>query len=217
MTNLRAFVAMGLSVLMGGCMMVGIAGSGNIVTEPRTVSGFSTVSLSGSGQVLIDQNGTEALTVTTDDNLLPYIKTEVRGDTLELGTKDPMTNLNPTGDIIFKLSVKHLDELNISGSGKADLKGVSEDHLRIRISGSGDVTAQGAASDLDLRISGSGDYRGDALKSKQATVGVSGSGNALVSASDTVDARVSGSGAVEYVGDPHVTQSVSGSGSVRRR
>jgi hypothetical protein len=217
MPNLRAWLLSGVSLFLGGCMLNAVAGSGKIVTEPRTVSGFSAVSLSGSGHLTIEQNGTEALTVTTDDNLLPYIKTEVRGNTLELGMKDPMTNVNPTNDVIFKLSVKKLAELNVSGSGKADVKGLTQDRLQVRISGSGDVTAAGAADDLDLRISGSGGYRGDTLKSKQATVGVSGSGSALVSASDTVDANVSGSGSVEYLGDPRVSQHVSGSGSVRRR
>jgi hypothetical protein len=216
MTNLRASLLIGGSVILGGCMFNGIPGSGKIVTEPRTVSGFSTVSLSGNGQVLVEQTGTESLTVTTDDNLLPYVKADVHGGTLELGTKE-MTNLNPTEDIVFKLTVKKLDELDISGSGKADVKRLDQDRLQVRISGSGDVSGQGTANDLDLRISGSGSYRGEALKSKQATVGVSGSGNALISASETLHANVSGSGTIEYVGDPQVTQNISGSGSVRRR
>jgi hypothetical protein len=217
MANVRAYVLMGGSVFLSGCMLNGIPGSGKIVSEPRTVSGFSTVSLSGSGQVLIAQTGTESLTVMTDDNLLPYIKTEVHGNTLELGTKDPMTNLNPTKDIVFKLTVKKLDGLDVSGSGQADLEGLTQDQLRVRISGSGDVAGQGAADDLDLRISGSGSYRGSELKSKHATVGVSGSGSAVINASETLNANISGSGTVDYVGEPHITQNISGSGSVRRR
>ena len=126
---------------------------------------------------------------------MPYVKADVHGGTLELGTKE-MTNLNPTEDIVFKLTVKKLDELDISGSGKADVKRLDQDRLQVRISGSGDVSGQGTANDLDLRISGSGSYRGEALKSKQATVGVSGSGNALISASETLHANVSGSGTI---------------------
>src|SRR6476646_6158368 len=110
MANLRACLLISCSVLLGGCMFDAIGGSGKIVTEPRTVSGFSGVSLSGSGQVIVEQTGSESLTVTTDDNLLPYIKTEVHGSTLELGTKD-MTNVRPSNDIVFKLTVKNLDEL----------------------------------------------------------------------------------------------------------
>ena len=217
MTRIRAGLAIGCCVFLSACMLNAIAGSGKIVTEPRNVSGFSTVSLSGSGQVLIEQGGTESLTVTTDDNLLPYVKTEVHGNTLELGFKDPMTNIQPTNDILFTLKVKTLEGLEISGSGKADVKGLAQDRLQVRISGSGDVAGQGTANDLELRISGSGSYRGQDIKSQRATVGVSGSGNAVISASDTLKADVSGSGTIEYVGEPQVTQNISGSGSVRRR
>jgi hypothetical protein len=217
MHDVRRWLVAGCTVFTSACMFTGIAGSGKILTEPRTVSGFSAVSLSGSGHVIVDQTGTESLTVTTDDNLLPYIKTEVHGNTLELGTKDPMTNLNPTEDIVFKLTVKNLDDVRISGSGQADVKGLTENQLQVRISGSGDMTGQGTVDNLDLRISGSGSYSGQQLQSKRATVGVSGSGSVVVNASDTLNANVSGSGSVEYVGDPQVTQNVSGSGSVHRR
>jgi hypothetical protein len=57
------------------------------------VPSFSNVSLSGSGQVILEQTANESLTVTTDDNLLPYIKTEVKGNRLEVGFTDSMTNL----------------------------------------------------------------------------------------------------------------------------
>jgi hypothetical protein len=217
MAKIRACLVIGCCLFLSACMLNAINGSGKIATEPRTVSGFSTVSLSGSGQVFIEQGGTESLTVTTDDNLLQYIKTEVHGNTLELGFTEPMTNVQPTNDIVFKLMVKKLEGLEISGSGKADVKGLAQDRLQVRISGSGNVSGQGSANDLELRISGSGSYRGQEIKSQRATVSVSGSGDAVISVSDTLKADVSGSGTIEYVGDPQVTQNISGSGSVRRR
>jgi hypothetical protein len=201
----------------GACGVNWINGSGKVTTEPRPVSGISAVSLNGTGQVLIEQTGTDSLTITTDDNLLPYIKTEMRGNRLELGLKDSFTNLNPTNGIIFKVTVKQLEGLEISGSGKAEAKKLNPEHLTVEISGSGAVAVQGTAEDLDLDISGSGAYDGELLRSKRANVDISGSGGAVLAASETLTANVSGSGAVEYVGDPQVTQNVSGSGSVRKR
>ena len=217
MHSVRASLLISCSVISGACVFDSVAGSGKIVTEPRTVSGFSAVSLSGSGQVTIEQTGMESLTVTTDDNLLPYIKTDVKGSTLELGFKDSMTSLMPTHDIVFRLTVRKLEGLDISGSGKADAKGLDPDRVKIKISGSGEVLAQGTANDLDLGISGSGRYRGEDMRSKRATIDISGSGGAVVAASETLKADVSGSGSIEYIGDPQVTQHVSGSGSVHRR
>jgi hypothetical protein len=214
MHSIRASLLISCSVMSGACVFDSVAGSGKIITEPRTVSGFSAVSLSGSGRVIIEQTGMESLTVTTDDNLLPYITTDVKGNTLELGLNDSMTQLRPTQGIVFRLTAKTLEGLDISGSGKADAKGLDPDHLRITISGSGEVSAQGTANYLDLRISGSGGYRGEDMRSKRATIGVSGSGGAVIAASETLRADVSGSGSIEYVGDPQVSQHVSGSGSV---
>jgi Putative auto-transporter adhesin, head GIN domain len=217
MARIRTGLLIGGCVFVSACMLNAVNGSGKIVTQSRAVSGISNVSLSGSGQVLIEQGDSESLTVTTDDNLLQYIQTYVHGNALDLGFTDPMTNIQPTNDIVFTLKVKKLEGLEISGSGKADVKGLAQDRLQIRISGSGDVSGQGTAHDLELRISGSGNYRGQDIKSQRATVGVSGSGNAVVSVSDTLKADVSGSGTIEYVGEPQVSQNISGSGSVRRR
>src|SRR5436190_2283958 len=99
MRNIGAGLAI-VGMFVSGCVFNSIGGSGKIVTDPRTVSGFSAVSLSGGGRLVIDETGTESLTVTTDDNLLRYVTTEVHGDTLELGI-DPMTNISPTEDIVF--------------------------------------------------------------------------------------------------------------------
>jgi hypothetical protein len=214
MRSIRASLLISCSVISVACVFDSVAGSGKIITEPRTVSGFSDVSLSGSGTVIIEQTGIESLAVTTDDNLLPYIKTEVKGNTLELGFQDSMTHLSPTHDIVFRLTAKTLEGLDVSGSGEVDAKGLDPDHLRIKISGSGKVSARGSASDLDLRISGSGGYRGEDMRSKRATIHISGSGGAVIAASETLQADVSGSGSIEYIGDPQVTRHVSGSGSV---
>ncbi len=217
MHNLRAWLLVSVSVGIGACAFNSVSGSGTVITEPRTVPSFSNVSLSGSGQVILEQTGKESLTVTTDDNLLPYIRTEVKGNTLELGFTDSMTNLRPTHNIDFRLTARTLEGLDISGSGRVDAKGLTPGHLTIGISGSGEVSADGTVDDLGLTISGSGSYRGEHMRSKRATIDISGSGGALVAASEQLKADVSGSGSIEYVGDPQVSQHLSGSGSVHKR
>src|SRR5262245_51971625 len=64
-----------------------VGGSGNAITESRNVSDFNSVRLMGSGQLTIDVTGTESLTIKADDNLLPYLTSEVNGKQLTLGTK----------------------------------------------------------------------------------------------------------------------------------
>ena len=64
-------------------------GSGNVVSESRNVSGFTKIDLSGAGEVTIDQNGTEALTIEAEDNLMSKVTSEVGDGTLRLGEKSP--------------------------------------------------------------------------------------------------------------------------------
>src|SRR5690242_12646963 len=69
------------SLLTAGCLSISdghtVHGSGNVVTEARPVSGFDRVSVSGAGQLKVTQGDAESLTIETDDNLLPYIRSEV--------------------------------------------------------------------------------------------------------------------------------------------
>jgi hypothetical protein len=196
--------------------ITGIKGSGKAVSESRAVSGFTGVSLKGTGQLLIDTNGTESLEITGDDNLLPEITSEIKGGELVLGTKDNV-NISPSKDIVYKLSAKSLDSIELAGSGEIDAKGINTDRLKVLLGGSGNISAAGMAERQEVTIAGSGNYRGENLKTKASTVSIAGSGDAGVDASDKLDVTVAGSGSVKYSGDPKVTQNIMGSGSVDKR
>src|SRR5436190_8630480 len=195
-----------------GCSFVNpTGGSGHVISETRNVSGFDSVSLDGEGELVVDQNGAEGLTITADDNLLPLITSEVKGNRLILSVK-PGTHIDPSREIVFKLSAKNLKDASIAGSGAVDLKNIQTDALRVELAGSADITAAGSADHLDLTISGSGKYLGSNLKAKDAKVNIAGSGDVTLTASETLDATVAGSGDIKYYGDPRVTQHVFGSG-----
>ena len=65
-----------------------ISGSGNVITQERPVSGFNKIAMSGSGELIITQGSKEGLTVEAEDNIMEYIETEVKDETLELGMKN---------------------------------------------------------------------------------------------------------------------------------
>src|SRR5262245_44045700 len=52
----------------------GVDGSGTPKTETRAVKDFTAISFSGVGKVIIEQTGTESLSVTADDNILPLLE-----------------------------------------------------------------------------------------------------------------------------------------------
>ncbi len=70
-----------------------VVGSGTVVTASRSVSDFHGVSVSGVGQLVLENAGTESLTITADDNILPLLESEVRNGVLMLGPR-PNTNLS---------------------------------------------------------------------------------------------------------------------------
>jgi Putative auto-transporter adhesin, head GIN domain len=190
-------------------------GSGNVVSESRNVSGFTKIDLTGAGEVTIDQNGTEALTIEADDNLMPKVTSEVVEGTLRLGERSNLISL--TKPVKYRVSVKDLTGLMISGSGTVTAAKITSSRLAVDINGSGRVTAGGSVDNQDLMISGSGDYQAKDLQTKITTVKISGSGDAAVSVSDSLDIQMSGSGKLTYYGNPpQVTQQISGSGRVSK-
>jgi Putative auto-transporter adhesin, head GIN domain len=194
----------------------GIRGSGKVVSETRNPTGFSAIVLKGTGRVLIDTNGSESLEITADDNLLPLLTSEIQGDQLVLGTKDN-TNVSPSNEIVYKVSAKNLNSIELSGSGSIDSKGTKADVLIIVIGGSGDVSAAGTAERQEITVAGSGNYKGDNLKSKSTVITISGSGNVDVDTSEKLDVTIAGSGSINYRGNPAITQKVLGSGSIQKK
>jgi len=208
------FVLIATVAMLTACSVT--TGSGNVVSESRTVSGFTKIDLSGAGDVIIEQNGTEALTIEAEDNLIPKLTSEVVNGTLRLGEKSNLT-IHLTKPVTYRVSMKDVSGLMISGSGTVTASTITAPSLAVDLSGSGKITVGGTVEQQDLKISGSGEYLAKDLQTKVASAEISGSGNATVTVSDKLDAQLSGSGQLTYYGNPpQVTREVSGSGRVTK-
>ena len=210
----RALALLAVGSVVTACSAT--AGSGQLATQSRQVSGFTSVELTGVGELSIDQTGTESLTVSAEDNLLPLLTSRVEADTLILGKK-PNTRIVTSKPITYTLTMKDITGLAVSGSGTINAPKLTTAALRIEISGSGVITTAGNADDQSLEISGSGRYLADGLTSKTTTAEISGSGTANVVASNALDVKISGSGTLTYSGKPQVSQTVSGSGKLIKK
>ncbi|PYJ19449.1 MAG: hypothetical protein DME92_12425 [Verrucomicrobia bacterium] len=87
-------------VLAVGCHWVGIHGNGHIKTDERPVSAFANIDVRGAFTIEW-QSGTPSLRITTDENLLPYIESNVSGDTIHLRTRE---QIRPTHGIRVVIS-----------------------------------------------------------------------------------------------------------------
>jgi len=214
---MRSRVALALCLallLLAACSVT--RGSGQLATTQREVTGFTKVELTGQGDVVIEQTGSDSLTISAEDNLLPLLTSDVSGDTLVLGTK-PNTTIETTKPITYSVTVKELNGLAVSGSGTISAPKLAATALSTEISGSGTITVKGAANDQDLEISGSGRYQAEELTSKTVKARISGSGKASVMATEVLDVQISGSGSVTYSGNPQVKQEISGSGQLIKK
>ncbi|GAB4464532.1 MAG: hypothetical protein OHK0029_34550 [Armatimonadaceae bacterium] len=88
-----------------------LRGSGKVVTDTRSVGDFSAVDASGVGSVLIAQGDRDSLTIEADDNVLPYISTEVKNGVLHLGFNERLSLRDVT--IRYRLTVRKLDQVSL--------------------------------------------------------------------------------------------------------
>ena len=172
-----------------------VQGSGKIVKQTVEVSNFDRVSLEGSGNVYIEQGQTESLTVEADDNILPLLDTRVTGDELVLGMK-PNQNIHPSKQIVYRLTVKDLNEISLKGSGNFYVEPIKSSDMKVSVFGSGDINIKGLDADsLSINLSGSGNTTIGKIAVKSIDTTVNGSGNIILDGkADSQTIRVSGSG-----------------------
>ena len=125
-----------------------VMGSGDSVTELRTVGEFEAVQTS-SIKVLVRQGATPSVSVQTDRNLLPLLETVVVVWLQALTVRG-------SGDIVAEQLKLPKLLVRVEGSGDVKLNGLVADELKIEINGSGDVQASGRASRLSVSIAGGG-------------------------------------------------------------
>lgn len=209
-----------------------VEGNGHVRTENRYASGFDKVTSSGDFEITIVPGERYSVEVTAESNLLPYIETDVVGNTLKIHTRG-LYSLRESEPIEVYITTPVLNGLTLSGSGFIQTGSFISDDFYLAISGSGDIDALVTADFVKANVSGSGTIilEGDAYESEFVISGsgrikafnleqdhceavISGSGNMYVNVYETIDARISGSGNVYYINYPVIHTSTSGSGRV---
>ena len=215
-----------------------IKGNGKMVTIERSVGEYDAVAVAGWFDVNIVDGREGELSLSGEENLLEYIKTEVKNGKLTIKVKKgynlqsanrkngilvtvPVESINSislsgSGDIVGK-DVLRADDFSATMSGSGDISlSVEADALKTVISGSGDIELSGKARNFEVTVSGSGDVEAFDLNADHVNANVSGSANIKVTANESLTARVSGSGDILYKGDPKVDSKASGSGDINK-
>lgn len=216
------------------------AGSGTAPVS-RPLPPFTRIDVSGTADVVLVQGDTESLTSTAGDGA--FVSAEVRDGTLHVESGDAgrwwdflldrnrggtarvtvnfrdLEDIAAAGTVRVKAAGLHTPKLRISGAGgtSIDIGALSAQSLAVSGAGALRAVISGTVDEQTVTISGAGEYRAPDLVSRDATVTVAGAGQVIVHATKTLEATISGAGQVEYLGDPEVTERVSGIGRVKRR
>lgn len=229
-----------LAVLLTSCSGIfgkRVRGNGHVITETRNETGFTGVRVSGAIDLYVRQDSSTSVKIEVDENLQPLIITEKEGNILIIRQKNGV-NLKPTRSVKVYVAAPVLEQfyasgacdifgegrINSDGNIRVDLSGASEIKMDLRspkvevfVSGAGTVRLSGETKDFLVEGSGSTDVKCFDLLAENASVDISGAGDAEVFASVRLNVDVSGAADVNYKGAATVTQHVSGAGSVKKK
>lgn len=192
------------------------------IQQSFDISNATEIILEGWGEVQIEQGEQDIMVIETEEDLLPKLKTSVKGNRLELGLKNPLDWLfmfplfHPT--VRYTITVQRLERVQISGSGVVTCPQAHSDNLRLGVSGSGKIRFGAIqASSLEVSIPGSGEVAVEETEAQRMTISIPGSGK--ISAAGTVpqvEAKIGGSGAFkgESLQSENAGVRISGSGEV---
>jgi hypothetical protein len=213
-----------------------IKGNEKIVTITRTTPQYDKIAAAGSFDVKLISGKEGEIAIKGDENLLEYIKTEVKDGTLlvyfEKG-KNIQLNYNSAIEITIPFekinqltftgsgNLSSSDSINsenldfiMSGSGNVKFESVST-NLKISKSGSGNLNVKGKTTNLEVNNAGSGNASLSDLTSENAIANQSGSGSIKLYCTKNLQAKSAGSGNIQYKGNPEkVDKNSIGSGSI---
>ena len=242
----KSLVCLAITFLMAST--AGLASANTLVTivksnasksdESRSVSGFSSISSSGSYTIYITMGDKESLRLEGSSEMINQIETKVENGILKIRNKKQMNwrSWNSAEKVSIYIEARTLHGITLSGSGDIEVSGtIKSTELRNTISGSGSISqsmdaenfvalisgsgkinAKGKAENVKATIAGSGNFEGKELQTSNSNVKISGSGNITITADKYLEALISGSGNIRYGGNPSVKYTKSGSGSISK-
>jgi Putative auto-transporter adhesin, head GIN domain len=214
MRKILIVLLVGCVVVVAGCHLPGIRGNGQIKTEERQVGAFANLDAGGAFEIEWE-NGSPALRITTDENLLPYIENNVSDDTLRLRTRE---HVWPTHGIKVVISSPTRTGGRIRGAVKLTAKQLSGPTFALESKGASDVTLAGNVDRLLVDMTGASQLAADGLQVKTAEISTTGAGDAEVAVTDTLNVVITGAGKVTYSGNPPtIKKQITGAGSIRHR
>lgn len=222
-----------LVILLTAC--VNKYGSGKIITEERKTEPFNSVDVSGSFKVEINEGPEFQVLVQADDNIVPYIKTEVDGSVLEIKLVQNFNVSNAhmkilitmpevkeidasaSADVYAKTILTNNNSLSLSASSSASILAESNSpKIKLSTSSGGSISVSGKCKSVETDASSGSEIKASRLMSENGNANVSSGANIALFCSVSLKAEASSGGKIVYSGNPATQVNESSGGSVSK-
>ncbi len=200
-------------LLMNGCHWVGVRGNGKITSESRSVENFSRVEADGAFTITWT-SGSPSFHLTTDSNLMDYVRTRVSGETLHIEWVKP---LQGTRGIKIDLATPALSRVTLNGAVRFTGTSMSGREFYLEANGASRISLQGKVDAMSGELNGASRLDAESLETHAMELSISGAGRAEVNVTEALRVDISGAGKVIYSGNPTISKNISGAGSVRKK
>lgn len=214
-----------LIILVGGCTISTDKSnkSEDVVTEDRSISEFSRLSVHGVFNLYLSQGDRESLGIEADEQTMDEIITRNNGEQLIIELEEGF-ELFDREQINIYLTITDLDSFEFEGVGNIktetvlrlkdlDLKGDGVGNTKLELEADridaefnlvGNVTLSGKVETIDLKNNGLGNVDASDLKAQFMTLDSNGIGNVEVYCEQEISITANGIGKVTYSGDAEV-------------
>jgi len=191
-----------------------IKGNQDVEKEVRKMVPFGDVINEGSFNVIISNDSVYEVTVEAESNIIPYIRTNVNGNSLIIDTQKNISANYPINIYVKSPLVKYVA---MQGSGKIVFDSLSCKTFKADLDGSGYISGKILADSVYTNIDGSGNIS-LVTNCSDIVTGIDGSGNInLQGSTDAATHEISGSGNINAYGfvTKNCKAAISGSGNMK--
>ena len=203
-----------------------IKGTGYLLVQARDAKqSFTKVSVQR-GITLYLKQGTEfGITIEADDNIISYVKTEIKNGQLNVFL-DPNVIIRSFTAMNVSVAAPDITDINVESAarliGSSPLKvnklDINASGLDVEASNAAQLELKGAVDHLELELSSAATLKAWDLRVTDCEAGVSGAAKAEVYVSGTLEVQLSSAGLLVYDGNPRITKKdVSGRGALVKR
>ena len=176
-----------------------VIGNKKIVSQERTIPVYSQIKVLGNADIVLTEGEVGQIKVETSENVLPYVITEVKGETLVVKLKHYGVSYVPKLKVYVPIDEK-FNKITIVG--KAEV--ISKEDFSLQL------------PSLEVVLKGNGNFKGKALSARKAILSIAGAGNIEASVTEEVQAKIMGYGHITIFGNPSKKDTnIKGSGKIQ--